>query len=71
MIRPKMQPCPDCNSTDHLSVYEYDSGTKHVECDNGRCMYLGPGSGSIVGAIKLHNERITEAGRAALKETGK
>lgn len=51
---PKIAPCPKCNTTDYLAVYKYDGGAQHVECD--RCFYLGPPSGSVRGAIKLHNE---------------
>lgn len=55
---PKMRPCPRCGSGDHLSVYTYVvGGHRHVECDNGRCMYLGPGEHSARAAIKAHNER--------------
>lgn len=55
----KMKPCPDCKSDEHLAVYEYDHGGKRVECTS--CNYLGPCSGSIRFAIKLHNERVENA----------
>jgi Zn ribbon nucleic-acid-binding protein len=51
---PKMKPCPNCGTDDHLAVYTYDHGGRHVECD--RCFYLGPCAVSIRWAIKLHNE---------------
>lgn len=68
---PKMLPCPKCGLTDFLEVYDYQ-GTKHVECDNGfnctptppakeACHYLGPASGSVRWAIKLHNEKVLAA----------
>lgn len=56
MTPPKSKPCPTCHTDEHLSVYRYDNGTRHVECD--RCWYMGPGEGSIRAAIKAHNERI-------------
>jgi uncharacterized metal-binding protein (TIGR02443 family) len=49
----KYKPCPVCLNDDNLSVFDYD-GTKHVECI--KCNYLGPASGSVRWAIKLHNE---------------
>lgn len=57
MTNQKMKPCPKCNSTDHLGVYSYDNGWKHVECD--KCFYLGPGEGSVRQAIKSHNARVS------------
>ncbi len=56
---PKMKPCAKCETVDHLAVYSYDHGGKHVECT--KCNYLGPCSGSVRGAIKLHNERMAAA----------
>lgn len=53
----RMKPCPKCNSDEHLAVYTYESGCKHVECT--KCNYLGPGEGSIRFAIKSHNERVS------------
>lgn len=52
---PKLKPCPECSESDHLAVYTYDNGWRHVECT--ACNYLGPGEGSIRQAIKSHNER--------------
>lgn len=58
MTAPKMKPCPKCETADHLSVYKYDSGWQYVECDGPGCWHRGPGSGSIIGAIKLHNASV-------------
>ena len=55
MSNPKMKPCPTCKTDEDLSVYSYDHGWKHVECD--KCFYLGPGEGSIKQAIIQHNAR--------------
>lgn len=55
MTYPKLKPCRKCGTADDLAVYRYESGTKHVECDG--CWYLGPGEGSILAAIRSHNER--------------
>jgi Zn ribbon nucleic-acid-binding protein len=55
MTIPKMKPCPECGNTD-LSIYTYDNGWRHVECDE--CLYLGPGEGSKAEAVKQHNERF-------------
>jgi hypothetical protein len=30
----KMKPCPKCGRTD-LSIYTYDNGWRHLECDEG------------------------------------
>jgi hypothetical protein len=38
-----------------VAVCRYENGGRHVGRDS--CHYLGPASGSIRGAIKLHNER--------------
>lgn len=57
---PKIRPCPQCGN-EAVSVYGYDNGTKHVECDC--CHYLGPGEGSIRQAIKSHNARAALAGK--------
>lgn len=54
MTYPKMKPCPDCGNED-VVAYAYESGWKHVECDE--CHYLGPGHGRTRDAIKAHNER--------------
>ena len=51
---PKLMPCLRCDTDEFLSVYKYESGWQHVECD--KCFYLGPASGSRRWAIKLHNE---------------
>ena len=61
MTYPKMRPCPQCQSDEHLEVYTYDSGWTHVECN--KCFYLGPGEGSHTAAIKAHNERADECGQ--------
>jgi Zn ribbon nucleic-acid-binding protein len=60
----KMKPCPKCGNTD-LSIYTYDNGWRHVECDE--CFYLGPGCGNKADAVKEHNERF-EALKAAYDE---
>lgn len=52
MTIPKMKPCPRCGNAD-LSIYTYDSGWRHVECDD--CLYLGRGEGSKLEAVKQHN----------------
>lgn len=54
---PKMKPCPNCDTDEHLAVYTYDSGWCHVECN--RCLYLGSGEGSTRAAIKSHNAAMT------------
>ncbi|HEX4112727.1 MAG TPA: hypothetical protein VH020_09350 [Stellaceae bacterium] len=56
MAYPKIAPCPNCGTTDHVAVYSYDSGGSHVECD--KCYYLGPPEGSIRQAIRSHNARV-------------
>lgn len=56
MTYPKMKPCPKCGKENALYVYKYDHGWQHVECDLNECGYMGPGSGSILGAIRSHNE---------------
>jgi hypothetical protein len=60
---PKIKPCPECgaDADEHLAVYIYASGWRHVECT--KCNYLGPGEGSNRSAIKSHNNRC--ATRAA------
>lgn len=63
MTYPKIKPCPKCG--DEVTVYKYDSGWQHVECDN--CLYFGPGEGNRLQAIRSHNARCDEA-RAALTE---
>lgn len=56
MTYPKIKPCPTCGAVeDNLSVYTYDNGGRHVECNE--CYYLGPCGGSILAAIRLHNQR--------------
>lgn len=64
----KMKPCPKCGNDD-LSIYTYDNGWRHVECDE--CTYLGPGSGSKSDAVKQHNEQFeaTKASYEALRQT--
>ena len=53
MSYPKIESCPRCGSED-VTVYSYDSGWHHAECDG--CGYLGPGEGSATAAIKAHNK---------------
>jgi len=48
--------CPNCNIIDNLSVYKYDHGGKHVECNN--CFYLGPCASTVKDAIKEHNALV-------------
>jgi Zn ribbon nucleic-acid-binding protein len=68
----KMKPCPKCGNDD-LSIYTYDNGWRHVECDE--CFYLGPGEGNKSEAVKQHNARFDEAkasyakAKAALERT--
>lgn len=65
MSGPKIAACPKCSAPgDDLSVYRYENGWQHVECDS--CHYMGPGEGSKVQAIKSHNVRanVTAAGDA-------
>lgn len=50
----KLQPCPRCKTDEHLAIYTYDNGWRHVECDG--CLYLGPGEGNKLQAVKSHNE---------------
>ncbi len=54
----KFKPCPRCDNADNLAVFDYD-GNKHVECV--KCDYLGPCSGSVRWAIRLHNEDVSRA----------
>lgn len=54
---PNILPCPKCGSADHLDVYSYDNGWRHVECTDTKCLNLGPGAGNIREAIKLWNEK--------------
>jgi Zn ribbon nucleic-acid-binding protein len=63
----KMKPCPKCENPD-LSIYTYDNGWRHVECDE--CLYLGPGCGSKADAVKQHNEQFepTKASYDALRQ---
>lgn len=58
MTNPKIKPCPNCKTGDHVSVWTYDNGGRHVECD--RCHYLGPCGASIRWAIKLHNADVSK-----------
>ncbi len=62
----KILPCPKCGNTD-LSIYTYDNGWRHVECDE--CLYLGPGEGNMRQAVKQHNEQFeaTKASYDALR----
>lgn len=59
MSHQKLEPCPNCNAPgDDLTVYTYDNGWRHVECDG--CYYLGPGAGNKRQAIQIHNDRARE-----------
>lgn len=51
--------CPKCGGPD-LSIYKYDHGWKHVECNARGCDYMGPGEGSVAAAIKAHNDRAED-----------
>lgn len=51
----KLKPCPNCRDDEHLSIFAYENGCRHVECT--KCNYLGPGEGNIREAIKSHNAR--------------
>jgi hypothetical protein len=63
MAYPKIMDCPSCGEPgSDLSVYTYGNGWRHVECNE--CNYLGPGEGSILHAIRSHNQR-------AMTETSK
>lgn len=65
MTHPKIKPCPWCGSAEHLAVYTYDNGARHVEC-SPLCGYLGPACISILLAIRHHNaERDERAARYA------
>ena len=68
MAYPKMKPCPNCGNED-VVAYAYESGWKHVECDE--CHYLGPGEGRTRDAIKAHNERCAERAAASLPAPAK
>ncbi len=57
MTYPKLKPCPRCGS--ELSVYTYENGARHVECND--CQYLGPAMSSIMAAIRLHNKEVSHA----------
>lgn len=55
MTYPKLNPCPRCGKPgEELSVYTYENGARHVECN--ACDYLGKAAGSILAAIRLHNQ---------------
>jgi hypothetical protein len=63
MTVPKIKPCPLCAS-EAVSVYAYESGWHYVECDGPGsdgtgCYYRGPGEGSILQAVRSHNERVS------------
>lgn len=62
MTPPKIKPCKKCNTDEHIGVYKYENGVVHVECDG--CHYLGAGSGSVIGAIRLHNAGVAQKGAA-------
>lgn len=53
------KPCPACKTDEHIALYTYDNGWRHVECC--KCNYLGPGEGSIKAAIRSHNERASQS----------
>lgn len=55
MSLPKIKPCPKRGNVD-VNIYAYDNGWRHVECDE--CLYLGPGEGNKVQAVKSHNEQF-------------
>lgn len=63
---PTMLPCAKCHTPEYLDIYQYETSLmKHVECD--KCFYLGPGSGSVRGAIQLHNARMIEIENSAVE----
>lgn len=69
MTAPKLKPCPECRTAEHLAIYTYDHGWKHVECD--KCNYMGPGDGSKVHAIKSHNARFESLQSAPPRRIGR
>ncbi len=68
MTNPKIKPCPQCRSDEHMAIYTYESGWRHVECD--KCYYLGPGEGSKLAAIKSHNAALSPLHQAPIEKTG-
>ena len=64
MTAPKIRACPTCGRDDHLSLYKYDNGWQHVECDH--CFYLGPGESRAIDAIRAHNKRSDAARTVAI-----
>ena len=44
---------------EHLDIYTYENGWRHVECD--KCFALGPGEGSKRDAAARWNKRALEA----------
>lgn len=58
MTVPKTKPCPNCGNI-YVSVYAYENGWQHVECDE--CHYLGPGEGSTLQAVRSHNAAVPKA----------
>jgi uncharacterized metal-binding protein (TIGR02443 family) len=63
MTYPKIKPCPKCGQSDTMEVYKYENGWQHIECELD-CGYMGPGSGSILGAIRNHNEHVLSVAQA-------
>ena len=53
MTLQKLKPCPICKTDEHLEIYTYDSGWRHVECLE--CNLLGPGEGNLVQAVRSWN----------------
>lgn len=62
MANPKVKACVTCESDEHMEAFCYDPHVWHVECL--KCNYLGPASGRLRDAIRLHNAKMVEA-RAA------
>lgn len=58
----QLNPCPRCETVKHLSIYKYENGWQHVECD--KCFYLGPGEGAKIEAARSHNKSTSRVGRA-------
>lgn len=59
MTRQKLKPCKNCKTDEHLGIYTYDNGWRHVECE--KCNYLGKGEGNIIQAIRSHNRTMNES----------
>jgi len=52
----KLKPCPKCKTDEHLAIFTYESGWRHVECN--KCFYFGPGKGSKREAVAAYNNRV-------------